>query len=326
MFLHYQFPLLNVYNLKKKEPFLKSHNGYFKFDFYLSVDTLKGIAGMSSAELNNLNINANIFFENIEEALSGMYGTDSLINENPFTTIPSNSEYACLKSINSKKMTVDTKNATRVAFQTFSPIPIDSSYNGNELPTKTIIYQGGKQLPSVENNVYDLGGILPEEYNLAIKEINAIYDINIDLDNLYVDLNNDGLITNDEKTPYLGAYNRYLNSTDIEMSKDAFCVTSDVVNSTNYSSYYILVNGEYVTPTSYNSSETYYNPNNKIWQSPATISGTNYLGVQNGVRTKMKITMYFWYEGYDADCLRLIDFKPTNLNVLLSTDKVITNS
>ena len=113
--------------------------------------------------------------------------------------------------------------------------------------------------------------------------INKIYNINVNLDTLYIDQNNDGVISNDEKVGYNGAKLRYENQTDLEMVE----------------------------------------ANNKIWQAPTTISGLNYLGVANGVQTKMKLSVYFWYEGYDADCLRLIDFKPTSLNISLSTDKNI---
>ena len=65
--------------------------------------------------------------------------------------------------------------------------------------------------------------------------------------------------------------------------------------------------------------------NNKIWQSPNAISGTNYLGVQNGVQTKMKVSVYFWYEGFDADCLHLIDLRPTSLGIVLVSDKKLDN-
>jgi hypothetical protein len=267
--------------LKTKTPMLISDNRYYKFDLYLSVDTKEGIASMSQTDIDALNINANVFFENIADALTGTSNSGSLINPMPFSSIPSNSVYACLRDIDQHNITVNTKNATRVAFQIFEPIAITSLYTGNEIPAKTIIYQGGKQLPNVNNGVYDLGGILPEEYNLALKEINAIYNTQIDLETLYVDLNVDGEIQDSEKVFYTGAKDRFLNSKDNEMVED----------------------------------------NNKIWQSPTIVSGTNYLGVKNGIQTKMKVSVYFWYEGFDADCLRLIDFRPTALNISLSTDK-----
>lgn len=270
-------------DLKTKKPYLSKDKRYFKFDIYLSVDTKNGISSMAQEELDALNINANVFFENIVDALVGTDSTGSLINTDLFSTIPSGSPYSVLSSIDYRKITVNTKNATRVAFQVYNPIEITSHYTGLETPIDTIIYQGGKQLPSINNGIYDLGGILPEEYNLALKEINKIYNINIDLDSLNVDQNSDGSISDDEKIGYNGAKLRYDNQTDLEMVET----------------------------------------NNKIWLAPTTISGLNYLGVANGVQTKMKLSVYFWYEGYDADCLRLIDFKPTSLNISLSTDKKI---
>jgi len=318
------FYSLSLEGVKNKKFFLIENRCFYKFNLYLSVDTPSGISTMTAEELNSLNINANVFFDNIEEALTGTLNTDSLINSNPFSTIPSNSEYSCLKNINRNALTINTKNSTRIAFQTFEPISIDSSYSGNEVPTNTIIYQGGHQLPNVSNDVYDLGGILPEEYNLALKEINSIYDINMDLDNLFIDLDGNGQISNDEKIEYIGAKDRYELSTDLELTYNKFFRTSDNVNSSNYSNYYIYSNGNYVKPSLFSSNNVYYekgNMNNIIWHRPDSISGTNYLGVQNGIQTKMKISVYFWYEGFDADCLRLIDFRPTSLNIVLASDK-----
>ncbi len=279
----------SIHGMKEGKPYLQEDKRYYKFDFYLSVDTLKGIAGTPLDELKNLDINANVFFENIADAITGKNSTDSLINQNPFSTIPSNSDYACLKDINSSKITVNSKNATRVAFQVYEPIPLSSSYTGLETPSNTIIYQAGKQLPSYNRleDLYDLGGILPEEYNLALKEFNTIYDLDIDLNNLYIDTNKDDKLQDDEKVnSFTGALDRYTTQ-DLEMVE----------------------------------------ANNKIWQAPTTISGTNYLGIKyinnQVVQTKMKVTVYFWFEGYDADCLRLVDFKPTSLNILLATDKRI---
>ncbi len=267
-------------NLKNSKPFLKKCSNLFKFDIYLAIDTLDGISVLSPEELNSLNINANVFFENIDSAITGVNSRGNLINPNPFSTIPSDSDYACLNGVDYRDITINTKNSSRLAFQIYEPIPINSSYLGNELPMNTIIYQGGKQIPSVNNGVYDLGGILPEEYNLALREINSTYNCNVKLDNLNVDSNDDGVISTSERIGYLGAYERYANSTDLEMVE----------------------------------------ANNKIWNSPTAISGTNYLGIQNGIQTKMKVSIYFWYEGYDSDCLNLIDFKPTTLSISLSTD------
>ena len=281
--------LSDFYSLKgatEKNPYLSSDNRYYKFDLYLSIDTLNGIANTPLDELPGLKINANVFFDNIKDAIEGTLNTESLLNTNPFSAIPSNSfnsDYICLRDINASSLTINAKNATRLAFQVFEPIAMNASYTGLETPKNTVIYQAGKQLPSVKNGVYDLGGILPEEYNLALKELNKSLDINVNLNNLYVDSNKNGTIDPSEKTYYQGAYDRYLNNSDIEMIES----------------------------------------NNVVWDNPdeADMSGTNYLGIQNGVQTKMKISVYFWFEGFDADCLRLVDYMPTSLGLVFATDK-----
>ena len=45
-----------------------------------------------------------------------------------------------------------------------------------------------------------------------------------------------------------------------------------------------------------------------------------YLGVKNGTQTKMKITVYFWFEGWDADCISAIDQKSVSLNLKFTSD------
>ena len=41
----------------------------------------------------------------------------------------------------------------------------------------------------------------------------------------------------------------------------------------------------------------------------------SYLGCMDGYQTKMKITVHFWFEGWDADCLKLIEEMPVSLNL-----------
>lgn len=42
-------------------------------------------------------------------------------------------------------------------------------------------------------------------------------------------------------------------------------------------------------------------------------------GIINGKRTKMKITVDFWFEGWDADCFEIINRSPVTLNLVFST-------
>ena len=46
---------------------------------------------------------------------------------------------------------------------------------------------------------------------------------------------------------------------------------------------------------------------------------TNYLGCMVGIQTKMKITVYFWFEGWDADCLKAIEKQPVTLNLTFTS-------
>ena len=55
--------------------------------------------------------------------------------------------------------------------------------------------------------------------------------------------------------------------------------------------------------------------NSKIWSKPSNIDVNKYLGVHNGIQTKMKISTYVWFEGWDSDCLIGINEKPITLNL-----------
>lgn len=44
-------------------------------------------------------------------------------------------------------------------------------------------------------------------------------------------------------------------------------------------------------------------------------------GIINGQRTKIKITVDFWFEGWDADCFEIIDRNPVTLNLVFVTAK-----
>ena len=53
--------------------------------------------------------------------------------------------------------------------------------------------------------------------------------------------------------------------------------------------------------------------NSKIWDKQEHIN--DYLGCMNGIQTKMKISVCFWFEGWDADCLNFIVRQPVTLNL-----------
>ena len=161
------FYSLNVGN-KFSVEFVESNNNYLTFDIYLSVDTKEGISPDTTG------IKANVILNEIEKCLDGTQMYYRFLNDNPFTELPSDSVYSILKEIDNKKnFNINSKNAVRFSLSLYNPISIDEAYNDFDLPIKTVIYQGGNQLPTYNetDNVYDLGGILESEYNTASKEL-----------------------------------------------------------------------------------------------------------------------------------------------------------
>ena len=249
-------------DLKKLTNNLSLSNKYFKFDLYLTIDTPSGIQ-------SSTDIDASVFLDDIENTLKGKVCGGELLTYNPFTSInPYDTNYGVLSNVNAYVKT-NSAYASRIAFEVFNPIDINDSY-ADELPTKTVIYQGGTQLPTLDsiNNVYSFGGILPEEYNLAIKELETLYRKHISLD----DTDNDG--------NYLHKSAQYRrDNPDNELTV----------------------------------------ANRVIWDSQD--SNIYYLGAKDGVQTKMKITCYFWFEGWDADCTSFIKRNSVDLNLIFATDK-----
>ncbi len=253
-------------NFKFQNRELVQSTKYFKFDLYLTVDTPSGIQ-------SSTDINAKVLFANISDALSSNITGGDIITLDPFSSISSTDpKYGVLSNVNGT-VRMKSVNATRLAFEIYNPIKISDSYVGNETPHSTIIYQGGTQNPKFDSSTstYNFGGILPKDYNLALKEANTLYKSNLDI------YNKNSLNEN----LYDSAIYRYENNIDKEMVND----------------------------------------NKVIWDSPSTISGLNYLGVQNGIQTKIKISCYFWFEGWDADCLRFIDKKAVDIKLVFSTDR-----
>jgi len=63
---------------------------------------------------------------------------------------------------------------------------------------------------------------------------------------------------------------------------------------------------------------------NYIWEAPnqsdVNTVDFNYLGVENGIQTKQKISIYFWFEGWDSDCTWAIDLKKVTMNLCFTAD------
>lgn len=240
----YQFENLSAPTKTK----LVESKSYFKFDIYLSVDSKEGL--QTSTE-----INSNVALNEIINSLEGSIGTSQLYNGDLFQSLPSydRNKYPILNDI-STTFNIDSSSSARFALQIYNPIDINSDYT-SETPVKTLIYQGGTAEPSYSNGIYSFGGILPEEYNFALQQINRMYNNHLTIDE------------------------KYLNRGDLELIES----------------------------------------NKLVWQAPNELSD-GYLGVHNGIQTKMKISVYFWFEGWDADCVDAIDFKLVTLNLKFTAD------
>lgn len=228
----------------------KASKKYFKYDIYLTISSKNEIQ-------NDTKINASILLANLEEAIKGVNCTGSSLNGNPFLNASDDFKYPMLKNLPSQ-LTINSASSARFALQIYNPIKIDDSYT-NQTPMKTIIYQGGTNEPSLKDGIYSFGGILPEEYNFALKELNS-------------------------------------------------------ANSTNY--------GDADFPVGRNNDLELTSGENEVWLKPTNIDSNNinFLGIQDGISTKMKISVYFWFEGWDADCLYFISHKEATLNLTFTAD------
>ena len=58
------------------------------------------------------------------------------------------------------------------------------------------------------------------------------------------------------------------------------------------------------------------NENSTIWNKH---EHSTYLGCMDGIQTKMKLTIYLWFEGWDSDCVKAIVDKPISLNLTFTS-------
>ena len=253
------FKVINYKNTSNLE-YISSPNSCIKFDVYLSVDTKEGIQDTTE-------INSNIYLTQLANTLEGSIATQKFTNGNPFLNMPSlPMEFSILKNITEFGLfKLNSANATRFALCMYEPKNINDQYSESDTPIKTLIYQGGTQLPSIDGDVYSLGGNLPEDYNTALQELLIIRP-----------RYNDPINPNDKLY-----YQQCLQEAIERGEKDLE-----------------LIEG-----------------NDKLWSKATNIDSQKYLGVHNGVQTKMKITVYLWFEGWDSDCLLGIENMPVTLNL-----------
>ena len=234
----------------KQIPLMLSGEGcYLCFDLYLSVNTKEGIS-------SNTEINAPVFLTDLEETIIGnltshrmlMYDTSS---GHDFRNIDYSSEtnedlLNCVpiltKAASSRVINLNSKNVVRIGFEVFEADINDEYNDDNKIVSNYIFSEGGKYTSyDATTDSYDLGGILPTNYNTAAQEFmntKTYYEVNVP--------------------------DEYVSRNDLQLNEE----------------------------------------NNQIWVAASDLSSTSkYLGVHNGVQTKIKLRTYLWFEGWDADCV-----------------------
>ena len=196
----------------------------------------------------------------MDETLIGSISRGIFGNINPYGDLPSDSPYSILKEI-PQMYSVNSKNAVRFGLSVYEPINVNSNYS-DESPLFTKIFQGGSQMPSYEEGVFNLGGCLEKQYNTAINELLIVRPN-------YYSLTSRGIFEQ-------SLYNASIRN-DLELIES----------------------------------------NRQIWNKREHLD--NYLGCMDGIQTKMKISVYFWFEGWDADCLKAIEKQPVTLNLTFTS-------
>lgn len=167
-------------------------------------------------------------------------------------TYPSFTSNNLIKNPNvSGNITVNPVSASRLAIEVHKPVDMYDTkafYGINN----TIIYQGGTQYPTYNSQTkeYSFGGILPDDYNVAI-----------------YDYNNKILEGYTAKSVPKWALERG----DLEFVNDG--ITNRIIDSND----------------------------SKV-----------------GIDQMIKMTFYFWYEGWDADCFSIINQMPVSINLSFS--------
>lgn len=244
-------------------------SNYFKFDLYLRT--------FKSAEVEDNNsstyymdafLNDNVFQGTAETKRlmndfnyptnSGVINFPKIYKRNPITDEKTELNFPSFTSKNlltnphvSGDITVNSLSACRLGIEIHDAVDLyDIRTNANV--HKTIIYQGGTQYPTYNSSTgeYSFGGILPDDYNLAVMDYNN--KIMQGYSNLTVP----------EYALYRG---------DLEYANDG--VVNRVIDSND----------------------------SKV-----------------GINQMVKLTVYFWFEGWDADCFSIINQKPVSLKLSFS--------
>lgn len=159
--------------MKNVPVYVSGENNYIVFDMYISVDTKEGIG-------ENTEVNAPVFLTELEDTLYGSISEHMVMDNNfvkfDYSESPYEDYLPCLPVLYSipvnQRIKVDAMNSVRIGFEVYEPIDINTEYTDSNKIVANYIYYGGKLMPSIgTNGVYDLGGILPAEFNTALQEL-----------------------------------------------------------------------------------------------------------------------------------------------------------
>ena len=246
-------------------------NKYFKFDLYISATKFYDSHDASTYNLDVF-LNNDIMIGTKKNRSLFKPFTYPLSFENPYNQMiddgtiklpegvePLNGGYRFYSA------TLDSSTTTRVAFEKYKVVDkyAVGQYTTIDQPISTNIYQKGYDFPVYDtiNNIYDFGGILPDEINFSTAYYNSC-------ESKYMSHNYKMISISPEIYNARGVES---NTKDIIISSK----TNQLIDSTN-------------------SNE------------------------QISVEKMMKMTIYFWFEGWDADCFKAVGGSPVTLNIELS--------
>lgn len=200
---------------------------------------------------------------------------------NPLTNLPTG-----IRTVNGGEVLtgaqVDSKSVARVGFEKYAVVDKNhpEQYTESSTPVSSIIYSGDTyDYPTYNTltNVYEFGGILNDDINLAVGYYNSTewwYDN--------------------------GGVKSITCSGDLNAGQS---LSSKVIDGSEI--YNIRGVGKTTADKPFNSK------NNHLIDSANPLE-------QIGTQQMMKMTVYFWLEGWDADCFNVVGGSPMTLNVSMS--------
>ncbi len=214
---------------------------YFKFNLFISSSTTDN-ADMSADFCPDIYLSGNLFDGTLDEV--------NLVNEYTYPSTFVNNVVNGIKpnTTISNRVKVNSSSASRLAIQKYNVVEKGHPelYESYSNVIDYIIYQGGTEKPTCDSNgIYSFGGIMEDQYNLALYDWNMKHDLDI------------------KRVPTWA-----INRGDVEFNDS----TNKIVDST--------IEAERIR-----------------------------LGQM------MKLTIYFWFEGWDADCFNVIDRNPVTINL-----------